>query len=382
MAPDEIEPMVDAPLLEAVRAGSLDDVRRRLAATTSDLDTRNHAYGYTALELAIALGRVDVARLLLDAGADPNAPSANDTDALTVAIEEFGEEAHPSIELLLAGGARPTDAALLAAAQAGDLWAVDRLLAALPSESASVRDLDAIEGALLAAAVRRGDPALFERVRARSDEVSAHYLQWAFEAAADSGQSGMWGRLLQLGEPDLPRALRSAALAFLRNGTPAQYDMLRRITRAAGQAAAGQLFAFAVTCGLDVSDRTEALLALARECHGDLDARNAEGMTALLMAADRHHIQHMRRLIALGADRHARDATGRGLSAYVERWPQSVRLAEARAYLTELGVPSEPPATSQHAAPRDPTGAAALLGLAIAVAIVAGVLLLHALGLL
>jgi ankyrin repeat protein len=382
MAPDEIEPMVDAPLLEAVRAGSLDDVRRRLAATTSDLDTRSHAYGYTALELAIALGRVDAARLLLEAGADPNAPSANDTDALTVAIEEFGEEAHPLIELLLARGARPTDAALLAAAQAGDLWAVDRLLAALPSESASVRDLDAIEGALLAAAVRRGDPALFERVRARSDEVSAHYLQWAFEAAADSGQSGMWGRLLQLGEPDLPRALRSAALAFLRTGTPAQYDMLRRITRAAGPTAAGQLYAFAVTCGLDVSDRTEALLTLARECRGDLEARNAEGMTALLMAADRHHIQHMRRLIALGADRHARDAVGRGLSAYVERWPQSVRLAEARAYLAELGVPTEPPATSQHTVPRDAAGPAVLLGLALAVAIVAGVLLLHALGLL
>ncbi|WP_170135994.1 hypothetical protein [Nannocystis exedens] len=373
--------MVDAPLLEAVRTGGLEDVRRQIAAT-SDLDARGHAYGYTALELALALGRVDVARLLLDAGADPNAPSPNDTDALTVAIEEFAEAAHPLIDLLLDHGARPTDAALWAAAQAGDLWAVDRLLAALSAESASSRDLEALEGALLAAAVRRGDAALFERVRARSDEMSANSLQWAFEAAADSGQSGMWGRLRQLGEPDLPRALQSAALAFLRNGTPAQYDLLRRITREAGPDAASRLFAFAVTCGLDVSDRTEALLTLARECRGDLEARDASGMTALLMAADRHHIQHMRRLIALGADRHVRDLAGRGLSAHVERWPQSVRLAEARAYLAELGVPTERPAASQHAVPRDPTGLAVLLGLAIGVGVLAVVLLLHGLGLL
>ncbi|MFY0535821.1 hypothetical protein [Nannocystis pusilla] len=372
--------MVDAPLLEAVRVGSLDDVRRQLAAT-ADLDSRSHAYEYTALELALALGRVDVARLLLDAGADPNAPSANDTDALTVAIEEFGEASHPLIELLLDHGARPSDAALWAAAQAGDLWAVDCLLAALSAESASSHDLEALEGALLAAAVRRGDASLFERVRARSDEMSASSLQWAFQAAADSGQSGMWGRLRQLGEPDLPRALQSAALAFLRNGTPAQYDLLRRITREAGPAAS-QLFAFAVTCGLDVSDRTEALLSLARECRGDLEARDARGVTALLMAADRHHIQHMRRLIALGADRHVRDPDGQGLSAYVERWPQSVRLDEARAFLAELGLPTERPAGSQLPDPRDPIGLAALLGLAIAVGILAVVLLLHALGLL
>lgn len=380
-APDDFEPMVDAPLLEAVRVGSLDDVRRRLAATT-DLDTRSHAYEYTALELALALGRVDVARLLLDAGADPNAASANDTDALTVAIEEFGEASHPLIELLLDHGARPSDAALWAAAQAGDLWAVDCLLAALSAESASSHDLEALEGALLAAAVRRGDAALFERVRARSDEMSASSLQWAFEAAADSGQSGMWGRLRQLGEPDLPRALQSAVLAFLRNGTPAQYDLLRRITREAGPAAASRLFAFAVTCGLDVSDRSEALLSLARECRGDLEARDARGMTALLMAADRHHIQHMRRLIALGADRNVRDPDGQGISAYVERWPQSVRLSEARAFLAELGLPTERPAGSQRSPSRDPIGLAVVLGLAIAAGILAVVLLLHALGLL
>ncbi|MDC0721601.1 hypothetical protein [Nannocystis bainbridge] len=382
MAPEDFAPMDDDPLLEAVRVGSIDDVRRALSRAPADLDGRSHAYDYTPLELAIALDRGDVVRLLLDAGADANAPSANDTDALTVAIEEYGEDTRPMIELLLAHGARPTDAALLAAARAGDLWAVDRLLAALSAESASSRDLEEIEGALLAAAVRRGDAALFERVRARSDDVSGPYLQWAFEAAADSGQSGMWGRLLQLGEPDLPRALQSAVLAFLRSGTPGQYELLRQITRAAGPAAASQLFAFAVTCGLAVSDRTEALLALARECGGDLEARDAAGMTALLMAADRHHIEHMRRLIALGADRRARDASGRGLSAHVERWPQSVRLAETRAYLVELGVPTERPIGGEPLPSRDPVGPALVVGFALAAAIVAVVLLLHALGLL
>ncbi|MDC0667419.1 ankyrin repeat domain-containing protein [Nannocystis radixulma] len=380
MVADDFEPMPDEPLLEAVRAGSIEDVRRRLDATNDDIDARSREYEFTALELAIVLRRLDVARLLLDAGADPNAPSADDTDALAVAIREFGEEARPLIDLLLAKGARPTNEAVLAAAQIGDLRVVDQLLAALPPGAAQVYDVDAIEGALLAAAVRRGDSGLFERVRTHGDPLPERFLQWAFDAAAETGRSAMWDRLLLLGQPDRARAARAAAVGFLRDARPEQHALLRRIALEAGPAAAGQLFALAVMS--DCPER-EPLLALAIACNGDLESRHNDGMTPLLLAADRHDVAMMRRLIALGADRHARDDAGRGLSAYVERWPESMRLAEARAYVAALGVPVEAPAHGPAPGREpDPTFAALLVGLVLGVGIVAVVLLLHALGLL
>jgi len=381
MVPDDFEPMLDEPLLEAVRAGTIEDVHRRLRESSDELDKRSHIHECTPLELAIMLRRLDVARLLLDAGADPNAPAADDTDALAVAIRELGEEAQALLDLMLAKGARPTYEAILAAAQAGDLRLVDQLLSALPPGAAQFCDVDAIEGALLAAAVRRGDPALFERVRGRGEPLPDHSLQWAFEAAADTGQAGMWDRLLRIGQPDRARAARSGALGFLRDGRPDQHALLRRIAGEAGREEVGQLFALAAMSGS--ADSSGALLSLAVACNGDPETRHGGGMTALLLAADRHDVATMRRLIALGADRHARDDAGRGLSAYVERWPESVRIAESRAYVAELGVPVEPPAsTFPPPAPSDPTGAALLIGLVIGVGIVAVVLLLHALGLL
>ena len=378
LEPDDIEPLPE-PLLEAVRTGDLEAVRRLLGGGTEGIDDRNHIYEHTALELAIAMERLDIARVLLDHGADPNAPSANDADALGVAVTLPRDEAHPLVELLLARGARPTGPAILAAAGAGDLWATDRLLAALPPDAPA--DHDAVNGTLLAAAVRLRDADLVERVLARwGSPLPDFHVQWAFEAAADTGHVEMWERLLALGAPHPERALRAAVTGFARDGAAGQLEILGRVAAQGGPALAGSLFASAVTIGQGPSERSEALVEVALRSGGDVDPPGGDGATALLRAADRHDVAQMRRLVELGADRHARDDAGRGLWEYVHRWPESVNLPAARAFLDELGIPEGDPWRDDRAPPRGDglAGCAVLVGLAIGVVIVLVVLLAHA----
>jgi ankyrin repeat protein len=71
-------------LFEAVRAGTLDDVRQALDAKP-DLATRDDK-GWTALDWAAGRGDIDVVRALLDAGADPHATSEDQRSAYQIAL--------------------------------------------------------------------------------------------------------------------------------------------------------------------------------------------------------------------------------------------------------------------------------------------------------
>ncbi len=73
----------DKKLVEAARKGAIDEVRALLAKGGSP--NASHG-GFSALGSAISEGRAEVARALLDAGADPGKPGDAETDALSMSV--------------------------------------------------------------------------------------------------------------------------------------------------------------------------------------------------------------------------------------------------------------------------------------------------------
>jgi ankyrin repeat protein len=96
------EPSLDLPLIEAAARGDLPEVRRLLerGASVRASDQR----GRTALIAAAYGNHVRVARVLLEAGADPNEKDATVQSAYLIATSEVGDEPR-LLELLLAAGA-------------------------------------------------------------------------------------------------------------------------------------------------------------------------------------------------------------------------------------------------------------------------------------
>lgn len=91
------------PLVELVREGEPEALRRFLAEGERDLDTPD-AIGITPLGWAAILGRVEVATLLLDAGASPNARNQDGSGPLH-ASAFFGRDAVAAV--LMERGADP-----------------------------------------------------------------------------------------------------------------------------------------------------------------------------------------------------------------------------------------------------------------------------------
>lgn len=90
----------DKKLVEAARKGALDEVRALLGKGASP--NASHG-GFSALGTAISEGEADVARALLEAGADPGRPGDAETDALSMSVM-LRDEAMTT--LLLERGAR------------------------------------------------------------------------------------------------------------------------------------------------------------------------------------------------------------------------------------------------------------------------------------
>jgi ankyrin repeat protein len=67
----DFEPL-DTPLLEAVRTGDVAAVAAALDHDARGLSVPSHIYSCDPLGLALAMGKFDVATLLLERGADPN----------------------------------------------------------------------------------------------------------------------------------------------------------------------------------------------------------------------------------------------------------------------------------------------------------------------
>ena len=129
MVPGPAVATPDAPLIEAVRQGNAPAVRTLLG--DRDVNARE-AGGATALHWAVRLDRLDLAELLIAAGADVAAANAFDVTPLSLAAVNGSAE---MLELLLEAGADPnvtmagSEAAILTAARTGRVDAVRTLVA-------------------------------------------------------------------------------------------------------------------------------------------------------------------------------------------------------------------------------------------------------------
>src|SRR5262245_48464482 len=99
------EENLNEQLLEAARTGNLQRVQE-LLNKGADIQTKNK-YGTTPLFFAAAKGHLEVARFLLEKGADPN---QKDTFYGSTAIEWAAQEGHfDVVKLLLQKGANGAD---------------------------------------------------------------------------------------------------------------------------------------------------------------------------------------------------------------------------------------------------------------------------------
>ncbi len=116
---------------DAAAIGNVSAVRNLLSADLAAVDDRGPD-GCTALHLAARFGQMEVARLLLGRGADPNAISLND-ERVTPLYSAVMAKHRDTATLLLALGASPNSVqlggwtALHAAARNGDQAIVDML---------------------------------------------------------------------------------------------------------------------------------------------------------------------------------------------------------------------------------------------------------------
>ncbi len=117
---------------DAAAVGNVSAMRNLLTADLADVDDRGPD-GCTALHLAVRFGQMEVARLLLGRGADPNAVSLTD-DRVTPLHGAVTTKHRDTTALLLALGASPNSVQkggwtpLHAAARNGDEAIVDMLL--------------------------------------------------------------------------------------------------------------------------------------------------------------------------------------------------------------------------------------------------------------
>jgi len=100
-----------SPLIDAVRTGDVLKVKAALKAGGANPNQLTPDSAYTALQLAVFIGYPDIAKLLLDAGANPNARSYNDNTALINAVScGLPTDRAKALQLLVKAGANVNQA--------------------------------------------------------------------------------------------------------------------------------------------------------------------------------------------------------------------------------------------------------------------------------
>lgn len=179
-APDE---KGRTPLLVAAREGQMDAARLLLEAG-AQVDARGAGLGVTPLMAATRCkASAPLVRLLLEAGADPNALAANGAGALAHAV--LGGDIE-TMQVLLDAGADPNGAGAAASANTAPLWA--------------------------AVALKRRD--LVELLLARGAEVNTgnSSIGTPFNVAVTGGDAGIARMLLEAGADPLRPSLSNIPL--------------------------------------------------------------------------------------------------------------------------------------------------------------------------
>ncbi len=301
-------------------------------------------FGSLPLHIAAIHDRVDIARLLLDSGADVNAGDVDGSTPLDVAALQRKLDV---VELLLARGAdvnrrdRNGACALSFAASAGDSAIVERLLAA----GADLHFLDRNGTRLVHLAASRGLGTLFDRLVREGHDPAARtgQGQTALHFATTGGQLEMARRLLDMGaDPaaadttgETPlgaaawRGRTEVAALLLERGAPANGFGEGGVTPLHVAVARGQadLAKLLLEHGADpnLSDGWDDTVLMAAVTTGDpalvdlvlhagaatATADPAFGASPLHVAAARGYADVVARLLEGGADPAATDAAGR-----------------------------------------------------------------------
>ncbi len=230
------------PLYYATAAGNLDIVRVLLAAKP-DLDWQDPGLGSTALMLALAphsavlrnqlppSGRWDIARLLVEAGANVNVMTRAGVTALMLVVQENSPRSLAMVQALLAayadvnGGCvcRPT--ALLPLGSARHTGAVGHTALGLAASTGSVEvvqallDVNARRAANPSVAVNAKEtggntPLTIASAKGRSDVVRLLLAAKADVGAADDDGKTALMLALENDHPEVAELLRSAVAAL------------------------------------------------------------------------------------------------------------------------------------------------------------------------
>ena len=281
------------PLIEAVKAGNIDAVRRLLnAAGGVDVNARQ-GDGATALHWAAHRNDLEAARVLIDAGATVGAANALGATPLWLAAMN-GSAA--MVARLLAAGADANAALmmgetpLMAAARGGHLEAVERLLARGADVNAAEQER---QQTALMWAVAQQHPAVVRVLVAQGAELHARTAVWD-QLENTAGNTNTTGNF---------RMAHGGSTPLLFAASRGDVDTARAL----------------VDAGADVNDTaasgTSALVVAAHGGHGPLaiylleqgahsNAREA-GYTALHAAVLRSEVELVDALLAHGADPNA-----------------------------------------------------------------------------
>jgi ankyrin repeat protein len=262
--------------------------------------------GMTALSFAAREGRLEAARLLIDAGADVNAPEANGIGPLLMAISNRHT---PVASLLLARGANPN---------AADWWGRTPLWSAV-----DMRNLD-LDSRTLENGVERA-PALelIEALIAKGADVNARVKEFPPQRRYMMPLGSLaWVDFT--GQTPFVRASLSADVPLMKlllsKGADPNIATFNGTT--ALMAAAGVNWVIGQTYSESPSMWIEAV-KLCLELGADVNATNSMGLTPLLGAVNRGSNDIIELLVQRGARLDIKDKEGRTPL----RWAEGVFLA-------------------------------------------------------